>query len=101
MYNPKPCPQCAAMCMESDARCHKCGCALSIGWVSWLPGISCALFGLLMAVFVFFYAPKAGAGVSDKVATGITSMIFIGGGAIFGAVFGWVLSLLFKSANRS
>jgi hypothetical protein len=105
MYNPKPCPNCGHLNLESDRTCSRCRYSLGLSWVNWLPAIVSLVFALLMAAFIFFIAmpATAKAGRPDKiayVAINLTNVIFIGGAALLGAFLGWLVSKFIKAAGR-
>ena len=103
MQSPTQCHNCSALCMDTDSHCQSCGCSLKIGWIRWLPGITSALFALLMAAALHFAIPAAQQGrpdTSTAIALNMTSTLFIGASATVGAVLGWVGAWLIKSAAK-
>src|SRR5262245_60116960 len=105
MFDPKPCPNCGHLNLQSDQTCSRCRYSLGMSWVNWLPAIISLLFALLMAGFIFFIAmpATAKAGRPNNIAyisINLTNVIFIGGAALVGAFIGWLVSKLIKSATK-
>jgi hypothetical protein len=90
--------------MDATSHCQRCGSSFGIGWVRWLPGITSAIFALLMAAFLLHYAiPASRKGRPDtttEIAIHMTSTLFICGSATVGAILGWVVARLIKFAAK-
>src|SRR5687767_250658 len=105
MYDPKPCPNCGHLCLQTDRICSRCRCSFGVSWATWLPGLTSLVFALLMAAFIFFIAmpATAKAGRPNNIAyisINLTNVIFIGGAALIGALLGWLAAKVIKASGR-
>jgi hypothetical protein len=103
MQHPTQCPNCSALCMDTDSHCQHCRSSLKIGWIRWLPGITSAVFALLMAAALVFGIPAAQwarADTATAIALNMTTTLFICASATFGAFLGWVVAWLIKSVAK-
>jgi hypothetical protein len=100
--NPKQCPNCRHLCLDTERVCPRCRASLSLGWAAWLPAIVSAIFAVLMGAFLLYAGSKTRGTLSTTtaIATNITNAIFMGAAIAVGAFIGWVLSAFFKAANR-
>lgn len=100
MQSPTQCPACSDLCMDTDSHCPRCGTSLKIGWIRWLPGITSALFALLMAALHFAIPQQGRRDISTAIALDMTTTLFICVSGTVGAFLGWVSAWLIKSAAK-
>jgi len=100
--NPKQCPNCRNLCLDTERICPRCRTSLSLGWARWLPAIMSAIFAVLMGAFLLYAGAKTRGtpSTTTAIATNITNVIFMGGAIALGAFVGWIFSAFFKVAGR-
>ena len=100
--NPKQCPKCRNLCLDTERVCPRCRTALGGGWANWLPAIMSAIFAVLMGMFLLYANAKTRGTPSTTaaIATNLTNVIFMGAAIALGALVGWILMAFFKLAGR-